>query len=611
LSPLQVGVASPAGMERSYFEFQTIFDSLGSDSSYCALFLDFANAFNSINRDSLFKQVRLIMPSIAKWVEFCYSGEPLLFVGNRTIKSSCGVQQGDPLGPLLFAIAIHPLVLRIQSECPSLLLNKWYLDDGTIVGKTDDVRQALRIVQEECALIGLHLNESKSILFWGSMDLAKLDCFPEAITRTANSGVKFLGVGAGSVDFVNKFAHKKVESIGKLLEAAKNLEDPQMELLLLRSCIGLPKFAFLLRMCPPEQISLAISSLDGQISSFLCHILNLPDMTDSTRFEISLPISKGGLGIPIVSHMSPIQYMAARRNYVLSLSIVDLTSCANKLNDRIQKWNKDLELENQVLIPSYMALPSHPQAYMSDCWYKHIKKEVEINNFGNQSYRILSNFNNPAKWTVAPPISSLGLVMEPAAFRSALRFRLGLKIHGISNKCNFCSSTVVDCFGWHDSRCKPFWHTIHNVVRDKLFLLMKSANFDVKKEVANLFDNGTVERPADILFASPSGQSICLDVSCVSFNVPDGFDKRNSEKLKKYGKQCEDKNLYMQSLAFNNLGELSDEFIHFLKMVSRGIADGSSESSKFSTNFSIQQIQFCIMKAIGRLFVDRFSLDFN
>ena len=533
--------------------------------------------------------------------------EPLLFIGDHTIKSSCGVQQGDPLGPLLFAIAIHPLVLRIQSECPALLLNKWYLDDGTIVGKIEDVHHALHIVQEECASIGLQLNESKSVLFWGSMDLVKLDCFPAAILRSADSGVKFLGAGAGSNEFVNTIAQKKVDKIGKILEATKGLEDPQMELLLLRSCIGLPKFAFLLRMCPPEHISEAIASLDGQISSFLCHILNLTDMADSTRFEISLPIRKGGLGIPIASHVAPIQYMAARRNYVLSLSNTDLASNADQLENRIQEWNQELKEVYQVQLPKYMSWPSHPQHYMSECWYEHIRKELEINNFGNQSSRLLSNFNNPAKWTIAPPIASLGLIMEPAAFRTALRFRLGLKVRGSSSKCNFCPSTVVDCFGWHDSRCKPFWHTIHNAVRDKLFLLMKRANFDVKKEAANLLDNGTVDRPADILFASPSGQSICLDVSCVSFSTPDGLDKRDAEKLKKYGKQCEAKNLYMQPLSFNNLGELSGQFIEFLKMVSRGIADGSSDSYAFSTNSSIQQIQFCIMKAIGRLIVDRFS----
>ena len=41
------------------------------------------------------------------------------------------MQQGDPLGPLLFSLVIHPLALKIQAEFPKLDLCVW--DDGTII----------------------------------------------------------------------------------------------------------------------------------------------------------------------------------------------------------------------------------------------------------------------------------------------------------------------------------------------------------------------------------------------------------------------------------------------------------------------------------------------
>ena len=31
---------------------------------------------------------------------------------------NCGVQQGDPLGPLGFALALHPIVRTIQHQSP-------------------------------------------------------------------------------------------------------------------------------------------------------------------------------------------------------------------------------------------------------------------------------------------------------------------------------------------------------------------------------------------------------------------------------------------------------------------------------------------------------------
>ena len=53
----------------------------------------------------------------------------MLVLGDHSINSCSGVQQGDPLGPLGFA-----LMWSKSFVSKSLLLNAWYLDDGTLVG---------------------------------------------------------------------------------------------------------------------------------------------------------------------------------------------------------------------------------------------------------------------------------------------------------------------------------------------------------------------------------------------------------------------------------------------------------------------------------------------
>lgn len=68
---------------------------------------------------------------------------------------------GNPLGPLLFASVLHPLILRIQTKC-KLDLQAWYLDDGTFVGDTEKIADSIQIIQEEGSTLGLTLNIAKT-----------------------------------------------------------------------------------------------------------------------------------------------------------------------------------------------------------------------------------------------------------------------------------------------------------------------------------------------------------------------------------------------------------------------------------------------------------------
>ena len=69
------------------------------------------------------------------------------------------VQQGDPLGPLLFCLAIHSLVLQLKSELKTI-----YQDDGTPGGTEAEALQDFQRIGQEAALMELHLNHHKTEL---------------------------------------------------------------------------------------------------------------------------------------------------------------------------------------------------------------------------------------------------------------------------------------------------------------------------------------------------------------------------------------------------------------------------------------------------------------
>ena len=118
--------------------------------------IDFSNAFNRVDRNCLLQEVFDHFPEMYGWVQYCYGTTAKLFVGQHIIGASSGVQQGDPLGPLLFALVLQPLLLRIREEF-ALTIGA-YLDDLTIAGPAHRVNQAIELIREVGPSHGLFMS---------------------------------------------------------------------------------------------------------------------------------------------------------------------------------------------------------------------------------------------------------------------------------------------------------------------------------------------------------------------------------------------------------------------------------------------------------------------
>ncbi|CAL5187892.1 unnamed protein product [Lathyrus oleraceus] len=146
--------------------------------------VDFTNAFNMIDQSTILREARMKFLSIFVWVEFLYDQTSRLYLGDMHIMSATRVQQDDPLGPLLFALVLHPLIHQISNNC-KVLLHVGYLDDGTIIGESEEVVKALDIIREIDPRLGLELNIHNNEIFWPSCNDSKLheELFPSNIRR--------------------------------------------------------------------------------------------------------------------------------------------------------------------------------------------------------------------------------------------------------------------------------------------------------------------------------------------------------------------------------------------------------------------------------------------
>jgi len=110
LQPLRVDVRVPGGYEAAVHAVRRFIQSMPAGTVVAKL--DFSNAFNTIHRSSILKAVAEQAPEILRFCQLAYGNPSKLKYGSSYTVDSCeGVQQGDPLDPLLFCITLHPFLL--------------------------------------------------------------------------------------------------------------------------------------------------------------------------------------------------------------------------------------------------------------------------------------------------------------------------------------------------------------------------------------------------------------------------------------------------------------------------------------------------------------------
>ena len=147
------------------------------------------------------------------------------------------MQQGDPLGPLLFFLTLHPIVERTKREGPDLNVNVWYLDDGTLWGNPNNLLRALRIVEEDGPARRMFLNKGKLLLYVPANLYAPDNPLPPEITM-CRTGFCLVSAPIGPPNFCESIVSKRVQKIRAVVANLHHLEDFQSQATLLRSCLN-------------------------------------------------------------------------------------------------------------------------------------------------------------------------------------------------------------------------------------------------------------------------------------------------------------------------------------------------------------------------------------
>ena len=541
--PLQIGVAQPLGTEIGLETARQWTDRNKNNLSALLVKIDFTNAFNCVDRQVFLEQCRHQFPGLARWAEWCYANPTNLYFGSEIISSEKGVQQGDPIGPLLFALALQPLLLELNNgrSDNGLQLVYSYLDDLILAGEQQAVAGAFHFLKAAASQMGLEFNTSKCEVIPAAGHDATIinDLFPSNVIFRDNGDFELLGGPIGSDDFCNNHTQARVGKAVVLLEALGELPDPQVALTLLRHCASFGKLVYSLRVVPHYKHKSALQCFDNAvrdcIESFLCC-----SFSDSEWSLAGLSSKMGGLGLRNVELHSSAAFLSSQAACHKLCKELDPSHTWNPSDQGSDSYAALIDVNSKVNPGKELQLnvDSCPrqQDLSQDIDSRTLEniKEGAGTNVHFRAHLNLTTTGGAGSWLHTVPSKALGTHVDPILYKTMIQRWLRMPLYDSEFNCPLCDE-VVDKHGDHCLTCSCGGDRTkrHNLLRNEVFYQCHSAGLNPELERPGLLqprplfgsaqENGAernqqeLRRPADIYIPRwRRGMPVALDLAVTS-----------------------------------------------------------------------------------------------
>eukprot|EP00435_Cladocopium_sp_Y103_P009537 s556_g2.t1 len=557
-APVQLGVATPGGAEAAVHAARHWHDRNKGQSRKVLVKLDFKNAFSV----------------------------PASCSGFRRLSVSSFGSLGDPLGPLLFACALHPLAIDLRQG--PLDLAFFYFDDGVIAGDVASVGAALAHISAKSAELGLHLNLDKSEVISVGADtqhpslaahLPRELLVDEIGNSRVQTNFELLGAAVGDDAFTEAHAHNRAAAALPLLEAIGGLDDSQVGIRLLRSCAGHCRMIHNMRCAPPVAQLAGFQAFDQSVRACFSSLTGLHP-TDGQWQQAARGFDKAGLGLRTTQRDGAAAYLASLgESRDLCARLDSNFSDAGLLasthaGGALTMYNGYLPQEQQITLPAALG-----------------KRQKD-----------LTMALDAATWEAQLLASSLtgrALLLPEAAPGARAKHKRE------DTWCPQCNG-ILDRFSLHAATCAAGGERTlrHHAIRDTLHRWAERAGLQPEREKPGLLLPQRPEdtsfgrrRPADVFVPSLAGIPTAFDIaitapqrseslreaSCKAGAAADSYSEVKANHLNT-AQVCECQGVRFQPMVVESTGAWSSLASHTLQIVARAAAarEGEEPAAYFS-----------------------------